>query len=201
MKRQNVLKKNKSVLLFIFAVLLFGCASTSGSDTDTGGDINPRPSWVDQYPGNNEYYTGIGGSSTGVEADDMELAKARAYNALASEISVAITSSTTYREIDDGEGGHSRTAAEEINAVVSQNLQAIETMDSWYSANDGGWYYVRLNKAEWEAIQLQEMNDIKKRVMTLVEPVVKDKNRTLSETISVLLRRLGHHRRIPLIQE
>ena len=34
-----------------------------------------------------------------------------------------------------------------------QDLEALETMGTWYSEEDGYWYYLRLNKMEWESIQ------------------------------------------------
>ena len=164
-------------------ILLFaaGCATTSGVVE------NPKPSWVEQYPKDPAHYVGIGSSNTGVEAEDMEIARARALNAVAAEISTEIKSSTSYREVDDGGGSVSRSAEEEINAVVAQNLQAVETMDSWYSSESGGWYYVRLNKAEWQNIQTREMNDIKRRVLDLIEPVIIDRNRSLPEVLKALV--------------
>ncbi len=148
--------------------------------------MDGKPSWVNQYPKDDAYYIGIGSSSSGSEAEDMELARARALNAVAAEISTEIKSSTSYRIVDDGEGGVSRSAEEEINSVVAQNLEAVETMDSWYSAESGGWYYVRLNKAEWNDIQFREMNEVKRRVLDLIEPVLMDRNRSLTETLSAL---------------
>ncbi|MBI9102943.1 MAG: LPP20 family lipoprotein [Spirochaetales bacterium] len=181
--RKMVKSAGKIIIFSSLLLLVAGCATTPADST---GDVPMKPAWVEQYPKDNAFYVGIGSSNTGVEADDMELARARALNAVAAEISTEIKSSTSFREVDDGEGGVERSAEEEINAVVAQNLQAVETMDSWYSSESGGWYYVRLNKAEWEAIQTREMNDIKRRVLDLVEPVIIDKNRTLTEALSAL---------------
>lgn len=163
------------ILSALLLVLAAGCA-TSGPQA---------PEWVSQYPRNPNYYIGIGSSQTGVMAEDTELAKARALNSLAGEISTEIRSSTTYREVDDGQSS-SRTAEQEINAVVAQNLQAVETMDSFYSQEAGAWYYVRLNKEEWAAIQRREMEAINRRVMDRVEPVLKDPGRSLSEALGAL---------------
>ena len=60
-------------------------------------------------------------------------------------------------------------------------------MDAWYSPDAGYWYYMRLNKAEWMAIQKREMADIERRVKNLVEPVLGNENRTIAEILPVLV--------------
>ena len=171
MKKNYITGAMLSVLLILTAA---GCATAPAA-----------PGWVSQYPKDPSYYVGIGSSQTGNMAEDNELAKARALNSLAAEISTEIRSSTTYREVDDGTSS-SRTAEQEINAVVAQNLQAVETMGSYYAADTGGWYYVRLNKAEWAAIQRREMEAINRRVMDRVEPVLNDSGRSLGELLGAL---------------
>ena len=174
----NSRKQLRLILTGLLMLTAFGCVTTSGG----GG----KPSWVTQYPKDEAFYVGIGSSSSGSQAEDSELARARALNSLAAEISTEIRSSTSYREVDDGQGGVSRSAEEEINAVVAQNLQAVETMDSWYSPQDGAWYYVRLNKAQWAAIQQREMNALKRRVMDIAGPALNDPGRSLSEVLGAL---------------
>jgi hypothetical protein len=170
------MKKYQKTLFSIFlaGALLSSCVSTP--------DL---PGWVQKYPADPQYYIGIGSSQTGVMAEDTELAKARALASLAGEISTEIQSSTTYREVDDGTSS-SRSAEQEISAVVDQNLQAVETVDSFYSRDSGAWYYVRLDKAEWEAIQQREMNSLRRRVMDLVEPVLGDPRKGVAEVFQAL---------------
>ena len=84
--------------------------------------------------------------------------------------------------------GNAEQAVEEaISQHVAQNLKAVETVDAFYSPEDGYWYYLRLNKAEWLAIQRREMADIERRVKNLVEPVLSNTDRTIAEILPILV--------------
>lgn len=160
------------------AVLLLLGACSSAPNT---------PSWITDYPADNAYYIGIGGSSTGNEAEDNEIARKRAMSNLAAEISAVIMSEVNYRTTEDNKGNVEEQAMEEITQLVEQNLKAVETVDAFYSPETGYWYYMRLNKAEWLAIQKREMADIEKRVKNLVEPVLGNNGRTIAEILQVLV--------------
>ena len=161
-----------SVLLI---VLLISCAS-----------VPKKPDWVTNYPANPAFYTGIGSSNTGNEAEDSEIARKRAQSNLAAEISAVIMSEVNYRQMEDSRGNAESQAVEEITQLVEQNLKAVETVDSWYSPDSGYWYYMRLNKSEWLRIQQKEMADIERRVKNLVEPVMSNNSRTIAEILPVL---------------
>ncbi len=166
-------------VIFIFSVtvlLISGCSSTSA-----------KPGWMINYPVDNNYYIGIGGSSTGNQAEDNEIARQRALSTLAAEISAEIISEINIRATSDDKGNAEEQVREEITQHVAQNLKAIETVGSYYSSSDGYWYYLRLNKAQWRAIQLREMKDIERRVKNIVEPVLGNKSRTAADAFTVLI--------------
>ncbi len=158
-----------------FCVLITACATTPA-----------KPEWITDYPADSDYYVGIGSSNNGNEAEDSEIARKRAMSNLAAEISAVIMSEVNIRTIDDGSSYESR-AMEDITQLVEQNLKAVETVDAWYSPESGYWYYMRLNKAEWQRIQQREMAEIERRVKNLVEPVLGNKNRTIAEILPVLI--------------
>ena len=160
-----------AVLLFITA-----CASTPA-----------KPDWMMNFPVDNAYYIGVAGSNTGNQAEDNEIAKNRAMSTLAAEISAEIISEINIRTFEDNKGNAEQAVEEAISQHVAQNLKAVETVDAFYSPEDGYWYYLRLNKAEWLAIQRREMADIERRVKNLVEPVLSNTDRTIAEILPILV--------------
>jgi len=159
-----------------FCLLMTACATTPA-----------KPDWITDYPADNQYYIGIGSSNNGNEAEDNEIARKRAMSNLAAEISAVIMSEVNIRTTDDNLGNYESRAMEDITQLVEQNLKAVETVDAWYSPDSGYWYYMRLNKAEWLRIQQREMAEIERRVKNLVEPVLGNKSRTISEILPVLI--------------
>lgn len=160
------------------AVLLFFTSCASAPD---------KPDWMTNFPIDNAYYIGIAGSSTGDQAEDNEIAKQRAMTTLSAEISAEIMSEINIRTFEDNKGNAEQAVEEAITQHVAQNLKAVETVDGFYSPDDGYWYYLRLNKAEWMAIQKKEMADIERRVKNLVEPVLSNSDRTIAEILPVLV--------------
>lgn len=174
-------RKLKSLLYTatVFAAVLFLLAACASAPK--------MPDWVTNYPADNAYYIGIGSSDSGNEADDNEIARKRAMSNLAAEISAVISSEVNYRTSEDNMGNVEQQAQEEITQLVEQNLKAVETVDAWYSPDAGYWYYMRLNKAEWMAIQKREMADIERRVKNIVEPVLGNPDRSVADILPVLV--------------
>lgn len=121
------------------------------------------PSWVDQYPNNSEYFTGIGLSNSGDREKDLEAAYNSALKSLASEISISvqsvsssnktITADEICREID-------MKVTHYISTKVDINLKNIEIVDSYYQKNVGQWIYLRLNKQKWNEFELNEVDKL-----------------------------------------
>ena len=164
----------------VTAVFLFitSCASAPAPE---------KPAWMTNFPTDNAYYIGVAGSNIGVQTEDNEIAKKRALATLASEISAEIISEINIRTFEDNKGNAENAVEEAITQHVAQNLKAVETVDAFYSPEDGYWYYLRLNKAEWAAIQKREMAEIERRVKNLVEPVLGNSSRTIAEILPLLV--------------
>lgn len=175
-----------AALTLLAAVCFFSACASAPS---TGGAGSSRaPAWVTSFPADNAYFIGIGSSNMGNQAEDNEVARKNAMTNLAAAISTNIKSETSFREVDDGAGGVSRSADVQINETVAQNLQAVEIMDSFYAPDWGYWYYVRINKAKWAEIQQREMRELDKRVQDLVAPALGNPQVSVAERLTLLAR-------------
>ena len=178
-EKNNIKIKSYISAAAAFTVVLFFISSCSSTPD--------KPDWMINFPIDNAYYIGVAGSNTGNQAEDNEIAKQRAMSTLSAEISAEIISEINIRTSEDNKGNAEQAVEEAISQHVAQNLKAVETVDAYYSPEDGYWYYLRLNKAEWMAIQKKEMADIERRVKNLVEPVLSNSNRTIAEILPVLV--------------
>ncbi len=141
-----------------------------------------RPSWIDNYPADPAFYIGVGSSKTGDRGSDMEAAKYKALVALAGSISTEIRSELFITAREDSEGGAYQAAEQVIRETVAANLKDVEVADSYYSADDGYWFYLRLSKAVWKTIQREEADRLARRVVGIVEPSLTD------DSISIISR-------------
>ena len=71
---------------------------------------------------------------------------------------------------------HSSLPEVQINQAVNNHFKDVEVSDSYYSEKSGYWFYYRLSKAKWAAIQAMEKMAIDDRVKSLINPVY-DKRR------------------------
>lgn len=172
----------------IFLAVLSSCASSAPATASGGPGGSKAPPWVTSFPADNAYFIGVGSSNTGNPSEDNEIARKTAMTNLAASISTNIQSETSHRTTDDGVGGVTSSVEVQINESVAQNLQAVETVDSFYAPDWGYWYYVRLNKATWAEIQTREMRDIEKRVKDLITPVLSNPAAGVAERVNLLAR-------------
>jgi hypothetical protein len=117
----------------------------------------PMPEWVENRPTSGMYYTGIGSANKeGLSPNSyMQNASNIALNALASEISVNISSNSVMSTIET-DYQLSETYQRTIKSSSDKNIEGYETVDTW----DGGdyyWVYYRLSKMQYE-----QQNKIKK---------------------------------------
>ena len=174
-----------SIILILVAGLLLSCQS-SGGISQGSGNSEDQPGWVQTRPVDNDYYIGIGISNTGDKAADMETAKAKAKIELASEISSKVKGEFSLVAEEDSSGFSSESAKQVISESVEQNLQKVETVDTYYSPDNGYWFYLRLNKLEWEEIQRKEMETLSNRVKDIIQPVFTDNEQPVTEKLTVL---------------
>ncbi len=166
----HLINKGIRISLIVAAAsgLLFSCASNSGT-----------PEWLSSYPSDSAFYVGIGGSNTGNMADDREKATASARADLAAQISTQVKSELDIASSASSEGDFSESVKQTITESVEQNLQSVETVDTWFSPEQGAWAYVRLSKAVWAAIVKREVTDLTLRANTTLQPVAAG---TMTET-------------------
>jgi hypothetical protein len=134
------------------------------------GSSNEEPQWMREYPQSDRYFIGIGSSNTGVRSEDLDKARAEALSNLAASISVEIRSETTFEEQETTEGGYAASVTSNISQTVDKNLQDVETVDSFYTEEQGYWIYLRLDKQRWARIQQQEMDRVISRAKSHLTP-------------------------------
>ena len=134
----------------------------------TGVFAQTEPAWINNYPVNNRYYTGIGSSNTGNKSSDYEKALVKARLNLAAEISTNIKAETEIITSDSTNKGLSESFTEKINQSVEQYLRELEIVDTFYSGRQGYWVYIRLNKNRWKEIQQNEMNELFERISRII---------------------------------
>lgn len=174
----------RKLIILLITISIISCATSGGS-----ADRDPnRPEWMDNYPLDDSYYIGIAGSNTGNEAEDRKTAEAGARSNVAASISVEIHNEITILTRDDPEGNYSSSTVDEITAVVEQSLSKVETVDTYYSEQNGSWVYMRLSKAEWERIKNEEMAAIISRIKEFLTPVLNNFDRPLVTRIQELIK-------------
>jgi len=174
----NPLNKIIKTAYIFLAVLVFSACS--------GGPGNGQmPGWLTSYPASKSFYVGIGGSNTGNMAEDREKAAAAARADLAAQISAQVSSELKVSSRADSEGSFSETVDRTVNESVEQNLKSVETVDSWFSPENGAWLYVRLSKAVWAAIVSEEIANLTLRANTILNPL-KESTLSEAETMAVL---------------
>lgn len=178
----------KQVSLLFLILIFFSC----GSAPETVQNEIPEdaPEWISKLPSDaDDYYLGISGSHTGDQASDKEIAYRKALNALASSISTEIRSSSEIAETENNEGS-SFNFESNIQTQVNQNLQNVETVDSYYSESTGYWFYLRLSKAEWDSLVEERADELRERVEDMFYDTFRD---SLSE-LKTIDRAMGAYR-------
>ncbi|MDC7232612.1 MAG: LPP20 family lipoprotein [Spirochaetales bacterium] len=134
--------------LFILLTLL-SLISCAVSTVDPA--VEAEPEWMSTPPSDDDFYYGIGGSSTGNEAEDREIAISRAQSNLAASISVDIISELELSNTVAADGSSKETLESRIQQSVSQSLVNLEAVDNWFHPDRGYWVLYRMNRQDWEA--------------------------------------------------
>ena len=179
------------LVCILAAVSALGCASivtsrNGGAVLQPEGGSEGIPIWVDRFPADPEYYVGIGSSNTGDKSWDMEEARKRALSNLAASITIEISSNQTSVAQEDSVSKGHRSAQIIISEQVNQNLEQVEIVDSYYSHNDGYWFFMRLNKKAWKEIDSREIVQLEERVKSLIDPVIDDTKSSILKRLSTL---------------
>jgi hypothetical protein len=168
---------------------LEGRSSSRLPQIPEGEDV---PSWIETYPSDDEYYIGVGGFA---ESDDraelLERGRLSALRALAAEISTEIRSELRAVTREDSEGRSYDSSTLIMNAMVEEELQGVEVVDSYYSERIGQWFYLRLSKEEYRRYQREETARLEQRLASLVAPVAGSSDVTAAQELATLFRALG----------
>lgn len=117
-------------------------------------DAQQRPNWLNDYPANPLYYTGVGGIDKNESETDYQ-AKARdlALSELISQIEVNVSSVTETLEKEIN-GNYENSFSAMIQLQARKTIEDYEIVDSWEN-NKEYWVYLRLSKEQYK-IRLQE---------------------------------------------
>jgi hypothetical protein len=154
--------------------------------TELEGRGEEKPAWVNKYPVDHNYYVGIGqANDTGEPSEDKERARLIAFNEIAQGIKVKIEGEVTDKRKEEL-GIYSQEVQISIKAIVDITLQEVELVDTYYTKEDGYWFYYRLSKERWYRIQQETIKKLKERVIALVSPTLRDLSATVESKIQVL---------------
>ena len=132
-------------------LLLMACGTQK--EVVTEEQVAPRPSWVTSKPIDSEMYSGIGMAYKSAGADYIAIAKNNALNDLASEISVNISSSSLFYQIEQDDNLREEFQAN-TQLKSKENLEGYELVGSYENEKEY-WIYYNLNKAEYNALKRQ----------------------------------------------
>ncbi len=149
--------KNKR-LIYLCLIVLAGFTTSCAIFKSIPKPSGPKPEWVENRPQSNMYYIGIGSAKkSGLSPNTyMSNAKNAALNALSSDISVNISSSSVISTIET-DYDLSETYQRTIKASSDKSIEGYETVDTW----DSGlyyWVYVRLSKMQYEQQKAEKKN-------------------------------------------
>jgi len=130
------------------------------------------PKWVKNRPVSSEYYIGVSVVSKDVE-NYMQLAKNKALQDLASQISINISSNSVLHQFEDNTSFKEEFESQVRTSLV-QELEAYEFVASWNNKRGNEyWEYYRLSKKQYALLQLLKLNKAKKLAQNYFEEAKK----------------------------
>ena len=119
------------------------------------------PKWVRNRPLSSEYYIGISVVSKDLD-NYMQLAKNKALQDLASQISINISSNSVLHQFEDNVGFKEEFESHVQTSLV-QELESYELVASWNNKRGNEyWEYYRLSKKQYALLQRLKLNKAKK---------------------------------------
>ena len=138
----------------IASILFIACASKKEAASPS---YEPKPEWASSKPIEGYYYAGIGMAYKSAGADYSAIAKNNALNDLASEISVNVSSSSLFYQVEQDDNLREEFQAN-TRLKSKENLEGYELVGSYENATEF-WVYYRLDKAKYEAIKKQRLEN------------------------------------------
>jgi hypothetical protein len=141
------------ISIILIGFLTLGCGSSKTAKRNVE-QMEQAPQWVKQRPVSSMYYIGIARVNKLNYPDNYrEVAKRKALNDLASEISVNIQSNSIASSYEDQSGFRS-DFSNYIHMEMSKDLAGYQMVGSYETDNEYMVYY-RLSKAKWKEIQAE----------------------------------------------
>ncbi|MCZ4693433.1 hypothetical protein DWB61_01395 [Ancylomarina euxinus] len=126
------------------------------------------PKWVKNRPISSEYYIGVSVVSKDVD-NYMQLAKNKALQDLASQISINISSNSVLHQFEDNTSFKEEFESQVKTSLV-QELEAYEFVASWNNKRGNEyWEYYRLSKEQYALLQRLKLNKAKKLAQNYFE--------------------------------
>ncbi len=144
--------KNYSLILLI--MILGAC----GSQKDLAEMREKRPSWAKSKPVMSGYYTGVGMAPKTLSADKyQQVARNKALQDIAEEISVSISSNSLLRKLEMEDTFVSEYSSD-ITTSSNQDLEGYELVDTY---EDIQYYFAfyKLSKAKFEKIRNERITN------------------------------------------
>ena len=155
----------KIALYILVATLLVACSSSKLAKQEAA-QMETAPAWVNERPVNSAYYIGIAKVLKASYPNNyQEIAKKKALNDMASEISVNIQSNSIVSSYED-QAGFQSEFSNYIQMEMSKDLSGYQMQGSFESPEKYMVYY-RLSKSKWKQIQAERKKAAADKAYTL----------------------------------
>ncbi|MFT4754542.1 MAG: hypothetical protein ACI85Q_002101 [Salibacteraceae bacterium] len=132
---------------------LLSCSSSNKARNQSTSELDQdvlRPSWVNNRPIDQAYYTGISvASKTATPTTYATAAQGNALNELASSIEVQVKSNSMLFSFEE-QNTYKDEFKEFIQVKTNQSIENYELVATWENATEY-WVYYRLSKAQFQA--------------------------------------------------
>jgi len=162
-----MIKLLRQLLCLSLIILVFSSISYAG---------RRPPKWVKNRPVSSEYYIGVSVVSKDID-NYMQLAKNKALQDLASQISINISSNSVLQQFEDNTSFKEEFESQVRTSLV-QELEAYEFVASWNNKRGNEyWEYYRLSKEQYALLQRLKLNKAKKLAQNYFEEAKKYENK------------------------
>jgi len=154
------------LIFLLFSLLILGSCSSSKMAKQEAAQMEAAPSWVKQRPVNSMYYIGIAKiNKANYPNNYQDIAKKKALNDLASEISVNIQSNSIVSSYED-QAGFKSEFSNYIQMEMSKDLTGYQVQGT-YETTESYMVYYRLSKDKWKQIQAERKKAAADKAFTL----------------------------------
>ena len=141
----------------VLFLIIVGCflVSCVGMKQTTEERHSGYPNWIVNRPLNDQFYIGIG-KSLKKDPDYTSIAKKNALMDLSSEISVKLSSTSIFHQVDKGDS-YREDYQSLIEMESQKDLEGYDLMATWENDKEY-WLYYKLSKSKWAEIRSERKN-------------------------------------------